>query len=503
MNLVTTETLVALSRRRRDIMLERFFKLSENHTDVKTEVIAGLTTFVAMAYIIFLNPAVLSLTGMPSQGVFLATILTAVTGTLIIGLFANLPYAIAPSIGMQAMFTYTIVFGLGFTWKQALGMVFLVGLVDVIITLTKVRSAIVKAIPDQIKHAIAAGIGLFIAYIGLKNAGFLNFIIDPSNITSVNNKPYTPGMAVNSINSMLANGGVTPEITTFNSAPVLLALIGFIILVIMVILNVPGAFLISVIVTTLIGIPMGVTNTHIDALGSFGSTFKDFGDIFGHALGKDGLWSMFTTPKNILVVILTVFTMGLSGLFDAIGTFIGTGISSGIFTKEDQKEFYDGKGFKSKMDRGLVADTFATMFAGIFGTSNTTTFIESTAGIKAGGRTGLTSVVVAIGFIFSIIAAPLVGVIPGQATAPILIIVGISMMNEFTQIDWDDLEVAIPAFFTAAFMAFSYSISYGIAAGFIFYVLIKTIKGKFKQISPILWIITLLFVLNFVSIALN
>ena len=212
---------------------------------------------------------------------------------------------------------------------------------------------------------------------------------------------------------------------------------------------------------------------------------------------------MFTTPKNILVVILTVFTMGLSGLFDAIGTFIGTGISSGIFTKEDQKEFYDGKGFKSKMDRGLVADTFATMFAGIFGTSNTTTFIESTAGIKAGGRTGLTSVVVAIGFIFSIIAAPLVGVIPGQATAPILIIVGISMMNEFTQIDWDDLEVAIPAFFTAAFMAFSYSISYGIAAGFIFYVLIKTIKGKFKQISPILWIITLLFVLNFASIALN
>lgn len=503
MNLVTTETLVALSRRRRDIMLERFFKLSENHTDVKTEVIAGLTTFVAMAYIIFLNPAVLSLTGMPSQGVFLATILTAVTGTLIIGLFANLPYAIAPSIGMQAMFTYTIVFGLGFTWKQALGMVFLVGLVDVIITLTKVRSAIVKAIPDQIKHAIAAGIGLFIAYIGLKNAGFLNFIIDPSNITAINNKPYTPGMAVNSINSMLANGGVTPEITTFNSAPVLLALIGFIILVIMVILNVPGAFLISVIVTTLIGIPMGVTNTHIDALGSFGSTFKDFGDIFGQALGKDGLWSMFTTPKNILVVILTVFTMGLSGLFDAIGTFIGTGISSGIFTKEDQKEFYDGKGFKSKMDRGLVADTFATMFAGIFGTSNTTTFIESTAGIKAGGRTGLTSVVVAIGFIFSTIAAPLVGVIPGQATAPILIIVGISMMNEFTQIDWDDLEVAIPAFFTAAFMAFSYSISYGIAAGFIFYVLIKTIKGKFKQISPILWIITLLFVLNFVSIALN
>ena len=160
-------------------MLERFFKLSENNTTVRTEVIAGITTFVAMAYIIFLNPSVLSMTGMPSQGVFLATILTAVVGTLITGLFANLPYALAPSIGMQAMFTYTIVFGLGYTWKQALGMVFLVGLVDVIITLTKVRSMIVKAIPDQLKHAIAAGIGLFIAYIGLKNAGFLNFLVDP------------------------------------------------------------------------------------------------------------------------------------------------------------------------------------------------------------------------------------------------------------------------------------------------------------------------------------
>ncbi|KRN76279.1 NCS2 family permease [Weissella minor] len=484
-------------------MLERFFKLSENNTTVKTEVVAGLTTFVAMAYIIFLNPAVLSLTGMPSQGVFLATILTAVTGTLIIGLFANLPYALAPSIGMQAMFTYTIVFGLGYTWKQALGMVFLVGLVDVVITLTKVRSLIVKAIPEQLKHAIAAGIGLFIAYIGLKNAGFLDFIIDPSNIISINNQPYTPGAGVKSIESMMANGGVTPAVSTFQSAPVLLALIGFIVLVLLVVSNVPGAFLISVIVTTLIGIPMGVTNTHIDALGSFSATFHDFGDIFGQALGKDGLWSMFTTPKSILVVILTVFSMGLSGLFDAIGTFIGTGMTTGIFSKADQKEFYEGKGFKSKMDRGLVADTFATMFAGIFGTSNTTTFIESTAGIKAGGRTGLTSVVIAAGFLLSIVAAPLVGVIPSAATAPILIIVGISMMNEFKAIDWDDLEVAIPAFFTSAFMAFSYSISYGIAAGFIFYVLIKSVKGKFSQISPILWVITILFLLNFISIALH
>jgi len=483
-------------------MLERFFKLSDNHTNVRTEIIAGITTFVAMGYIIFLNPSVLSLTGMPSQGVFLATVLTAVVGTLITGLFANLPYALAPSIGMQAMFTYTIVFGLGYTWKQALGMVFLVGLVDVIITLTKIRSAIVKAIPDQLKHAIAAGIGLFIAYIGLKNAGFLNFLVDPQNILTLNNKPFTGGGA-KVIESITANGSTTPEIATFSQPAVLLGLIGLVVLVLLVVANVPGAFLLSVFITTIIGIPMGVTNTHIDAMASFTSTFKDFGGIFGQALGPDGLWSMFTSPKHILIVVLTVFSMGLSGLFDAIGTFIGTGMTTGIFSEADQKEFYEGKGFKSKMDRGLVADTFATMFAGIFGTSNTTTFIEASAGIKAGGRTGLTSVVVAIGFLLAIIAAPLVNVIPTAATAPILIVVGIMMMNEFKAIEWDDIEIAIPAFFTSAFMAFSYSISYGIAAGFIFFVVIKSVKRKFAEISPILWIVTILFLLNFISLAVN
>ncbi|MDR3190282.1 MAG: NCS2 family permease [Lactobacillaceae bacterium] len=482
-------------------MLERFFKLSENGTTVRTEVIAGLTTFVAMAYIIFLNPSVLAMTGMPSQGVFLATILTAVVGTLITGLFANLPYALAPSIGMQAMFTYTIVFGLGFTWKQALGMVFLVGLVDVIITLTKVRSLIVKGIPDQLKHAIAAGIGLFIAYIGLKNAGFLNFLVDPDNILSLNNQTFHGQSA--KISSLVGNGGVTPEIATFNTPVVLLALIGFALLLLLVVFNVPGAFLIAVVVTTLIGIPMGVTNTHIEIANSFATTFKDFGSIFGQALGKEGLWSMFTTPSHIVVVILTVFSMGLSGLFDAIGTFIGTGLTTGIFSEKDQKEFYEGKGFKSKMDRGLVADTFATMFAGIFGTSNTTTFIEAASGIKAGGRTGLTSVVVAIGFMLSIVFAPFVNVIPSAATAPILIIVGIMMMNEFKLIDWNDLEIAIPAFFTSAFMAFSYSISYGIATGFIFFVLIKAFKRKFNEISPVLWIVTIFFLLNFIILAIN
>ncbi|KRN75028.1 hypothetical protein IV73_GL000786 [Weissella kandleri] len=484
-------------------MLEKFFKLSENNTSVRTEITAGLTTFIAMGYIIFLNPSVLSMTGMPSQGVFLATILTIVTGTLITGLFANLPYAIGPSIGMQAMFTYTIVFGLGFTWQQALGMVFLVGLVDVVITLTKLRASIVKAIPVQLKHAIAAGIGLFIAYIGLKNAGFINFIVGGENIETLNNHAFNPADKAGQINTLLANGGTTPTLANFNTAPVLLALLGFLILVVLVIKNVRGAYLLSVLITTVIGIPMGVTNLHVDIANSFSMTFHDFQTVFGAALGKDGLWSMFTTPKQILVVILTVFSMGLSGLFDAIGTFIGTGMTTGIFSKKDQKEFEEGKGFKSKMDRGLVADTFATMLAGMYGSSNTTTFIESAAGINAGGRTGLTSVVVAIGFIFSIVAAPLVGVVPSAATAPILIVVGISMMNEFKAIDWNDIEVAIPAFFTSAFMALSYSISYGIAAGFILFIVVKLARHKRHEITPVLWVIALLFMLNFVAMAIG
>ncbi|MFL1695363.1 NCS2 family permease [Weissella kandleri] len=484
-------------------MLEHFFKLSENNTSVRTEITSGLTTFIAMGYIIFLNPAVLSMTGMPSQGVFLATILTIVTGTLITGLFANLPYAIGPSIGMQAMFTYTIVFGLGFTWQQALGMVFLVGLVDVVITLTKLRASIVKAIPVQLKHAIAAGIGLFIAYIGLKNAGFINFIVGGENIVTLNNHAFNQADKAGQINTLLANGGTTPTLANFNTAPVLLALIGFLILVVLVIKKVRGAYLLSVVITTVIGIPMGVTNLNIDIANSFSMTFHDFQTVFGAALGADGLWSMFTTPKQILVVILTVFSMGLSGLFDAIGTFIGTGMTTGIFSKKDQKEFEEGKGFKSKMDRGLVADTFATMLAGIYGSSNTTTFIESAAGINAGGRTGLTSVVVAIGFIFSIVAAPLVGVVPSAATAPILIVVGISMMNEFKAIDWNDLEVAIPAFFTSAFMALSYSISYGIAAGFILFIVVKLARHKRYEITPVLWVIALLFMLNFVAMAIG
>jgi AGZA family xanthine/uracil permease-like MFS transporter len=478
--------------------LDKFFHLKENNTNVKTEIIGGITTFVAMSYIIFLNPSVLSQTGIPARGVFLATIFTAMLGTLLMGLFANIPYAIAPSIGMQAFFTYTIVFGFGFTWKQALGMVFLVGLLDVIITLSKVRSLIVKSIPEELKHAIGGGIGLFIAYIGLKNAGFLNFLVDPGNISALNDKPYQATDKVGVIHSITGNGGVTPELAVFNNPAVILALIGFLILIAFVLLKVPGGFLLTVIATTLIGIPLGVTNTDIHLSTAFSSTFHEFSQVFLAALGKDGLWSMFDTPQHIFFVIMTVFAMGLTGLFDAVGTFIGTGKNTGIFTEKELDEFYHGKGFKSKMDRGLVADTFATMAAGLLGTSNTTTFIETATGIQAGARTGLHNVVVAIGFFVSIVLAPFVNVVPTQATAPILIIVGIMMMNELREIDWKDIEIAIPAFFTSVFMAFSYSISYGIATGFILYVFIKILTKKTKDLTPVLVVVSVFFIINFI-----
>lgn len=480
--------------------MEKLFQLKENKTTIRREIIAGITTFVSMAYIFFLNPQILGQAGVPTQAVFLAAILVAVFGTLFMGFFANVPFALAPGIGMQAYFTYTIVFGFGFTWQQALAIVFLVGVVDIVITLTHGRRAIVKGIPSELKAAIGGGIGLFVTYIGLKNAGFINFIVDPGNIVTLNGKPFT-GEAHGTLNSILANGGVTPELTKFNHPSALLALIGFIILVVLVMRRVPGAFLISLIVTTLIGIPMGVTNTHIGAGTSVGHAFSELGQVFGQSLGAQGMGSLFDSWHHASLALVTIFAMGLTGLFDAIGTLIGIGNQTGIFSKQDQKAFDSSNGFNSKMDRALLVDTFTTAFAGIVGTSNTTTFIESASGVAAGARTGLANIVTAIGFASMILFAPFVGVVPTAATSPLLILVGIMMMGEFKKISWESLEVALPAFFTSVFMAFSYSISYGIAAGFIFFIIVKFTLGKFKEVSPVLLIVSAFFLVNFVVLA--
>ncbi|NLK28550.1 MAG: NCS2 family permease [Clostridiales bacterium] len=451
--------------------MEKFFKLKEHGTNVSTEIIAGITTFFAMAYIIFVNPQMLEQTGMPYGAVFLATILASVVGTLVMGLFANVPYAQAPGMGLNAFFTFTVCFGLGYTWQQALAMVFLCGVINIFITVTKIRKLIIKAIPLSLQNAIGGGIGVFIAYIGFLNVKLVNF-----------------------------DAGV-PSLSYFNDPGVILAIIGIIITLVLLVLKVKGAIIIGIVATTIIGIPMNVTSLDFSATTGVGEAFKELGITFGAAFGQEGIVSLFSDVSKLPTVLMTIFAFSLSDTFDTIGTFIGTGRRTGIFDEADEKALEEGGGFKSKMDKALFADSIATSIGAIFGTSNTTTYVESAAGIGAGGRTGLTSVVTALLFILSIFLAPIVSIVPSQATAPALIAVGIMMLSSFKEIDWSDLDEAIPAFFAGIFMALSYSISYGIATGFIFYVIVKLCKRKANEINPVLWVATALFILNFIIMA--
>jgi AGZA family xanthine/uracil permease-like MFS transporter len=471
--------------------MDKFFKLKENGTKVSTEVLAGLTTFFAMSYIIFVNPAMLSLTGIPGNAVFLATIIASAIGTLVMGLFANVPYAQAPGMGLNAFFTYTVCFALGFSWQQALAMVFICGLVNILITVTKIRKSIIKSIPVSIQNAIGGGIGIFIAYIGIKSAGLLSFTSDPGK-----NIVLKGG-------TVIADASAVPALVTLNNPVVLLGLIGLILTIALLVFKVRGSILIGIIATTIIGIPMGIVN--VSAIGTTSGiaiAFKELGTTFGAALGSQGMLSLFTDAAKIPLILMTIFAFSLSDTFDTIGTFIGTGRKSGIFSAEDEKAMQNSAGFKSKMDRALFADAIATSVGALFGTSNTTTYVESAAGIGAGGRTGLTSLTTALLFIACIILAPVVGIVPAAATAPALIVVGVMMMSAFKEIKWDDLNEAIPAFFAGVFMAFCYSISYGIATGFIFYCLVKLCKGQYKEIHPILAVSTLLFILNFIILAI-
>ena len=450
--------------------MEKFFKLKENGTKVSTEIIAGFTTFFTMAYIIVVNPSILSQAGMEWGAVFLATIISAIAGTLIMGLVANVPYAQAPGMGLNAFFVFTVCFGLQFTWQQALSMVFICGLINIIITITKIRKHIIKAIPRSLQNAIGGGIGIFIAYIGVLNAGLVNI------------------------------SGAVPELATINTPALWLFLIGLVLTIALLVLKVKGAILISIIITAIIGIPMGVTSTS-DPI-SFSDSLKALPSTFGVIFTGEGIPSLFSDVAKLPLVLVTIFAFSLTDTFDTIGTFIGTGRSSGIFSEEDEKAMLSSSGFKSKMDKALFADSVATSIGAIFGTSNTTTYVESAAGIGAGGRTGLTSVVVAILFAVSAFLATFVSAIPNAATAPALIAVGVMMLSAFKEIEWDDLNEAIPAFFAGVFMALCYSISYGIAAGFIFYCIVKIFRGEAKEVHPILWVASVLFILNFVLLAI-
>lgn len=466
--------------------MEKFFKLKENNTSVSTEMVAGVTTFFAMSYILFVNPSILSETGMPFQAVFLATIIASVIGTLVMGLFANVPYAQAPGMGLNAFFTFTVVFGLGYTWQQALAMVFICGMINILITVTKIRKMVIRAIPESLQHAIGGGIGIFVAYVGIKNAGLLDFTIQAE-----------------PVNGAVNGNSIVPALGNFNNPGIILAVIGLVLTTILVVINVRGAILWGILLTTILAIPMGVVDlSTIDWKGnSLGSSISSLGTTFGAAFGPDGMQSLFSDSSKIPQVLMTIIAFSLSDTFDTIGTFIGTGRRTGIFSKEDEAALEDSKGLSTKMDKALFADAIATSIGSIFGTSNVTTYVESAAGIGAGGRTGLTSVVVAALFALSSLFSPLISIVPAQATAPALILVGVMMLASFKDIEWTNLEDAVPAFFASIFMGLCYSISYGIAAGFIFFAIVKVVKGKAKEVSPIIWVVNILFIINFVILA--
>ena len=450
--------------------MKDFFGIEKAGSTIRREIVAGLTTFFTMAYIIFVNPSMLSSTGMSFEGVFVATCLSAAVGTLIMALFANVPYAVAPGMGLNALFAYTVCLAGGFSWKQALAMVFICGLINIVITITKLRKSIVKSIPESLQNAIGGGIGLFIAYLGFNNAALISFTgTYPS---------------------------VTPGMQPFNTPALVLAVLGLLIIVILMVMKVKGAILIGIIATTVIGIPFGVTQIP-ESIFSDSGTWTGFQEVAFSFFSADGLVSLFSDPAKIPFVLVTIFSMCLSDTFDSIGTFIGTGRKSGIFDEEDEKAL-EGSGFKSRLDKALVADSFATSIGALLGTSNATTYVESSAGIAAGGRTGLTSLVTAIMFLICLPFAGLIGMVPSAATSPALIVVGILMVEPFAKIKWSDFSEAVPAFFTVAVMSFTYGISNGIAAGFIMYCITKICTKKAKEIHPIIAGAAVLFILDMI-----
>jgi AGZA family xanthine/uracil permease-like MFS transporter len=456
--------------------MDRLFKLKEHGTNARTEVLAGLTTFVTMAYIMFVNPQILSKTGMDAGAVFVATILAASIATFIMAFVANVPYALAPGMGMNAFFTFTVCMGMKIPWAQALAIVFICGLINILITVTKIRKMIIYAIPQSLQYAISGGIGLFIAYIGFMDGHLLDF---------------TPDSEANPIGAF---SKVIPALVNFSDPVSVLTLIGVVIIVVLMLLRVKGSILIGILAATVIGIPMGVTKIPEMnfAIPSLGPTFFKL-DIGG----------LFSDPSQLFKILTLILAFSLADTFDTIGTFLGTGRKTKIFDAADEESLQKGSGFSSKLDRALFADATATSVGALFGTSNTTTYVESAAGIEAGGKTGMTSAVVGILFLVSLFLSPIALMVPAAATAPALIIVGILMMESIAKVAWSEFEDAASAFFTAVVMPFSYSIATGVAAGFIFYCLAKIVRGKAKEVHPIMYIVTALFLLKYLVDALN
>lgn len=456
-------------------ILEKWFHLKENHTDVRTEVIAGITTFMTMAYILAVNPNILGETGMDSGAVFTATALAALVATLLMAAFANYPFVLAPGMGLNAYFAYTVVIQMGYTWKMALAAVFLEGLIFIVLSLTSVREAIFNAIPMNLKHAVSAGIGLFIAFIGLQNA---KVVVGSSTLVSM----Y-------SFKTAIADG-------TFQTVgiTVLLALIGILITGTMVVKNIKGNILWGILITWGLGMVCQAAGLYVPdpELGMF-SVFPDFSGGFGIKSMAPTFMQMDFSKVLSLDFLVIMFAFLFVDLFDTLGTLIGVASKADMLDK-------DGK--LPRIKGALMADAVGTSVGAVFGTSTTTTFVESAAGVAEGGRTGLTGVVAAALFGLSLFLSPIFLAIPSFATAPALIIVGFLMITSITKIDFADYTEAIPAYICIIAMPFMYSISEGIAMGIISYVVINLLsrKAKDKKISLLMYVLAFLFVLKYVLI---
>ncbi len=428
-------------------MLNKFFKLEENKTNVKTEILAGVTTFMTMAYILAVNPDILSATGMDKHALFTATALSAFVATLVMALVARLPFALAPGMGLNAFFAFTVVLGMGHSWQFALTAVFLEGIIFILLTAFNIRELIVNAIPLPLKHAVSAGIGLFIAFIGLQNSGIV-----------INNDATLVGLG------------------DMGSPAVLIALFGIVLTAVLLILKVKGALLIGIFVATIAGIPFGVTHMPeghlVDVPPSLSPIFMKF-----------EFSQVFT-----LDMLIVLFTFLFVDMFDTVGTLVGVSSKAGMLDK-------DGK--VPRVKQALFADSIGTFCGAIFGTSTVTTYVESASGVAEGGKTGLTSLATAALFLIALFFAPLFTMVPAAATAPALILVGFFMMSPILKIDFENYTESIPAFITIIAMPLTYSIAEGIVFGMLAYVLLKILTGKVKDISIVMIVLAILFVIKF------
>ena len=456
--------------------LDKIFHLKENHTDVKTEVMAGITTFMTMAYILAVNPNILSASGMDRGSVFTATALSAFIATCLMALLSNYPFVLAPGMGLNAYFTYTVVLGMGYTWQQALAAVFAEGIIFILLSLTNVREAIFNSIPMNLKHAVSVGIGLFIAFIGLQNAKIV--VGNDSTLVSIF-----------SFKSSVAEGTFSSQGIT-----VLLALIGILVTAVLLAKDVKGSILWGILITWVLGIICQLTHLYVpNADIGYYSLLPDFSNGISVPSMAPTFMKMDFSIVFSLDFVVIMFAFLFVDMFDTLGTLIGVASKADMLDK-------DGK--LPKIKGALLSDAVGTTVGAVCGTSTVTTFVESASGVAEGGRTGLTSIVAGILFALSLLLSPIFLAIPSFATAPALIVVGYLMLTSVTKIDFSDMTEAIPCFIAIIAMPFMYSISEGIAIGVISYVVINLITGKAKEkkISVLMYVLAILFVLKYIFI---